>query len=67
MMNLSDYIKIFNRKKDKKFLITGGAISFMLMHFPETKISYISVAHEQGAAMMADYIQDLGQIFHVQW
>ena len=36
-----------------------------LMHFPETKrLAYISVAHEQGAAMMADYIQDLGQIFH---
>ena len=31
------------------------------------KIKYISVAHEQGAAMMADSYSRLDQTFHVQW
>ena len=31
------------------------------------KIKYISVAHEQGAAMMADAYSRLDQIILVQW
>ena len=56
-MNLSDYVLSFLIKKKVKrvFLITGGAISFMVDAFSRNKkIKYISVAHEQGAAMMAD-------------
>ena len=56
-MNLSDYVlKFLLKKKVKKvFLITGGAISFMVDAFSRNKkINYISVGHEQGAAMMAD-------------
>ena len=65
-MNLSDYVLNFlERKKVKKvFLITGGAISFMVDAFSRNKnINYISVAHEQGAAMMADAYSRLGPNF----
>ena len=42
-------------------MITGGAISFMVDAFSRNKkIKYISVAHEQGAAMMADAYSRLG-------
>ena len=62
-MNLSDYVlKFLLKKKIKKvFLITGGAISFMVDAFSRNKkINYISVGHEQGAAMMADAYSRLG-------
>ncbi len=62
-MNLSDYVLDFLVKKrvKKVFLITGGAISFMVDAFSRNKkIRYISVGHEQGAAMMADAYSRLG-------
>ena len=62
-MNLSDYVLsfLFKKKVKKVFLITGGAISFMVDAFSRNKkIKYISVAHEQGAAMMADAYSRLG-------
>ena len=65
-MNLSDYtLKFLAQKKIKKvFLITGGAISFMVDAFSRNKkIQYISVAHEQAAAMMADSYSRLGPNF----
>ena len=31
------------------------------------KINYISVGHEQGAAMMADAYSRIDQIFRAQW
>ena len=65
-MNLSDYVLSFLIKKKVKrvFLITGGAISFMVDAFSRNKkIKYISVAHEQGAAMMADSYSRLGPNF----
>jgi len=43
------------------FLMTGGAISFMIDAFSRTKkINYTCVAHEQAAAMMADAYSRLG-------
>jgi len=65
-MNLSDYtLKFLQKKKVKKvFLITGGAISFMVDAFSRNKkIQYVSVAHEQSAAMMADSYSRLGPNF----
>ena len=65
-MNLSDYtLKFLEQKKIKEvFLITGGAISFMIDAFSRNKrIKYISVAHEQAAAMMADSYSRLGPNF----
>ena len=65
-MNLSDYtLKFLEKKKVKKvFLITGGAISFMVDAFSRNKkIQYISAAHEQAAAMMADSYSRLGPNF----
>ena len=65
-MNLSDYtLKFLEKKKIKKvFLITGGAISFMVDAFSRNKkIKYISAAHEQSAAMMADSYSRLGPNF----
>jgi acetolactate synthase-1/2/3 large subunit len=65
-VNLSDYtLKFLEKKKIKKvFLITGGAISFMVDAFSRNKkIQYISVAHEQAAAMMADSYSRLGPNF----
>ncbi len=65
-MNLSDYtLKFLEKKKVKKvFLITGGAIAFMIDAFSRNKkIKYISVAHEQSAAMMADAYSRLGPNF----
>ena len=65
-MNLSDYtLKFLEKKKVKKvFLITGGAISFMVDAFSRNKkVEYISVAHEQAAAMMADSYSRLGPNF----
>ena len=62
-MNLSDYVLQYlaSKKIKKVFLLTGGAISFMVDAFSRNKkISYISVAHEQSAAMMADSYSRLG-------
>jgi acetolactate synthase I/II/III large subunit len=62
-MNLSDYVlKFLKQKKIKNvFLITGGAISFMVDSFSRVKgIKYTCVAHEQAAAMMADSYSRLG-------
>ena len=65
-MNLSDYtLEFLVKKKVKKvFLMTGGAISFMIDAFTRNKkIQYISVAHEQSAAMMADAYSRVGPNF----
>jgi len=65
-VDLSDYtLKFLKKKKVKKvFLITGGAISFMVDAFSRNKkIQYVSVAHEQAAAMMADSYSRLGPNF----
>jgi len=62
-MNLSDYVlKFLQEKKIKNvFLITGGAISFMVDAFSRNKkIKYTCVAHEQAAAMMADSYSRVG-------
>ena len=62
-MNLSDYVLKFlvSKKVNKVFLITGGAISFLVDAFSRTKkINYISVGHEQAAAMMADSYSRIG-------
>ena len=62
-MNLSDYVLNFLVKKKIKdvFLLTGGAISFMVDAFSRNKkIKYTCVAHEQAAAMMADSYSRLG-------
>ena len=50
MISLSDYVlKFLIQKKIKDvFLITGGAISFLVDAFSKTnKIKYTCVAHEQ--------------------
>ena len=65
-MNLSDYTLKFLEQKNvtKVFLLTGGAISFMVDAFSRNnKVKYISVAHEQSAAMMADSYSRLGPNF----
>ena len=65
-MNLSDYVLKFLLKKKVKrvFLITGGAISFIVDAFSRNKkIKYICVGHEQAAAMMADAYSRSGEGF----
>jgi len=65
-MNLSDYVlKYLSSKKIKEvFLITGGAICFLIDAFSRNKkIQYVSVAHEQAASMMADSYSRLGPNF----
>lgn len=65
-MLVSDYILKFLSSKgvNKVFLITGGAIAFIVDAFSRNKkIKYISVAHEQAAAMMADSYSRLGPNF----
>ena len=62
-MNLSDYVLKFlvSKKIKNVFLITGGAISFMVDSFSRTKkIKDTCVAHEQAAAMMADSYSRIG-------
>ena len=56
-MTVADYILKFliSKKVNNVFLITGGAISFVVDAFSRNKkIKYTCVAHEQAAAMMAD-------------
>jgi acetolactate synthase-1/2/3 large subunit len=65
-MLVSDYILKFLSSKgvNKVFLITGGAIAFVVDAFSRNKkIKYVSVAHEQAAAMMADSYSRLGPNF----
>ena len=62
-MFVSDYIlKFLHQKKVKDvFLLTGGAISFIVDAFSrQKKISYTCVGHEQSAAMMADAYSRVG-------
>jgi len=56
-MTVAEYILKFLISKNVKdvFLMTGGAISFVVDAFSKNKnIKYTCVAHEQSAAMMAD-------------
>lgn len=56
-MTVAEYILKFLTSKNVKdvFLMTGGAISFVVDAFSKNKnIKYTCVAHEQSAAMMAD-------------
>ena len=65
-MLVSDYILNFlvKKKVKKVFLITGGAITFVVDAFSRNKkIKYIDCGHEQGAAMMADAYARLGPNF----
>ena len=65
-MNVSDYIlKFLVEKKVKNvFTITGGAICFLMDAFSRNNnIKYVTVAHEQAAAMMADSYSRFGPNF----
>ena len=56
-MTVADFILKFliSKNVNNVFLITGGAISFVVDAFSRNKnIKYTCVAHEQAAAMMAD-------------
>jgi len=56
-MTVAEYILKFliSKNVNNVFLITGGAISFVVDAFSANKkIKYTCVAHEQAAAMMAD-------------
>lgn len=64
--NISDFILDFLVSKGVKkvFLLTGGAIAFLVDSFHKRKdISYICVQHEQAAAMMADAYSRIGPNF----
>jgi len=64
--NISDFILDFLVSKGVKkvFLLTGGAIAFLVDSFHKRKdITYICVQHEQGAAMMADAFSRIGPNF----
>tara|TARA_B100000927_G_scaffold240975_1_gene202366 strand:- start:1357 stop:3162 length:1806 start_codon:yes stop_codon:yes gene_type:complete len=65
-MNVADYILKFliSKNVNNVFLITGGAISFVVDAFSRNKkIKYTCVAHEQAAAMMADAYSRVGKGF----
>jgi acetolactate synthase-1/2/3 large subunit len=65
-MNVSDYILKFliSKNVNNVFLITGGAIAFVVDAFSRNKkIKYTCVAHEQAAAMMADAYSRVGKGF----
>ena len=65
-MLVSDYILDFlvKKKVKKVFLITGGAITFVVDAFSRNKkINYIDCGHEQSAAMMADGYSRMGPKF----
>jgi len=60
---LNDFVLDFLVKQGVKqvFLITGGAISFLIDAFHGRKdISYVSCGHEQAAAMMAEAYSRMG-------
>ena len=65
-MTVAEYILKFliSKKVNNVFLITGGAISFVVDAFSRNKkIKYTCVAHEQAAAMMADAYSRVGKGF----
>ena len=65
-MNVADYVLKFlvSKNVNNVFLITGGAISFIVDEFSRNKkIKYTCVAHEQAAAMMADAYSRVGKGF----
>lgn len=65
-MTVAEYILKFLISKNVKnvFLMTGGAISFVVDAFSKNKkIKYTCVAHEQAAAMMADAYSRCGKGF----
>ena len=65
-MTVADYILKFliSKNVNNVFLITGGAISFVIDAFSRNKkIKYTCVAHEQAAAMMADAYSRVGKGF----
>lgn len=65
-MQVADYILDFLVSKGVKhvFLITGGAIAFVVDAFSRRKdIDYICVSHEQAGAMMADAYARMGPGF----
>jgi len=65
-MTVAEYILEFLISKNVKnvFLMTGGAISFVVDAFSKNKkIKYTCVAHEQAAAMMADAYSRCGKGF----
>jgi acetolactate synthase-1/2/3 large subunit len=65
-MTVADYILKFliSKNINNVFLMTGGAISFVVDSFSRNKtIKYTCVAHEQSAAMMADAYSRAGRGF----
>jgi acetolactate synthase-1/2/3 large subunit len=65
-MTVAEYILKFliSKNVNNVFLITGGAISFVVDAFSRNKkIKYTCVAHEQAAAMMADAYSRCGKGF----
>jgi acetolactate synthase-1/2/3 large subunit len=65
-MTVAEYILKFliSKNVNNVFLITGGAISFVVDAFSRNKkIKYTCVAHEQAAAMMADAYSRVGKGF----
>jgi len=65
-MTVAEYILKFliSKNVNNVFLITGGAISFVIDAFSRNKkIKYTCVAHEQAAAMMADAYSRVGKGF----
>ena len=65
-MTVAEYILKFliSKNVNHVFLITGGAISFVVDAFSKNKrIKYTCVAHEQAAAMMADAYSRAGKGF----
>src|SRR3989338_6830109 len=65
-MQVADYILDFlvSQRVKHVFLITGGAIAFVVDAFSRRKdIDYICVAHEQAGAMMADAYARMGPGF----
>ena len=65
-MTVADYILKFfiSKNVNNVFLMTGGAISFIVDSFSRNRtIKYTCVAHEQSAAMMADAYSRAGRGF----
>jgi acetolactate synthase-1/2/3 large subunit len=65
-MTVAEFILKFliSKNVNNVFLITGGAISFVVDEFSRNKkIKYTCVAHEQAAAMMADAYSRVGKGF----